>query len=132
VEETPSRPPTTCLGRSPPLRTTHAAVAELLPTLGELPADDLRVAPVLAFGHFLHGRMDDATLTLGALGGLSSRCAWANAPWFADQHLLAPINVQALCEATLRPFDQGAEPGPPAAGPWLLRDPRADRPGAGW
>jgi tetratricopeptide (TPR) repeat protein len=97
----------------------YAAVAELLPSLGELPADDPSVAPVLAFCHFLDGHMDDAALVLGALGGVSPRCAWANAPWFADERFLSHVSAEALCEAALRLFDYGTEPGPAAAQPWL-------------
>ena len=97
----------------------YEAVAALLPGLGELPDDDSGVAPVLAFGHFQEGRMDDAVLVLGALGGVSPRVSWADAPWFADERFLAEVGPEALCEAALRLFDHGAGPGPAAAQPWL-------------
>jgi tetratricopeptide (TPR) repeat protein len=97
----------------------YAVVAELLPELGELPADDARVAPVVAYRHFLDGRMDDAVLVLGAVGGVSPRFAWADAPWFSDERFLSAVSAEALCEAGQRLFDYGAGPSAAAARPWL-------------
>ncbi|MFI0453913.1 tetratricopeptide repeat protein [Actinomadura sp. 6N118] len=98
---------------------SYAAVAELLPELGDLPDGDARVAPVLAFRHFRDGRMDDAALVLGALGGVSPRFAWAEAPWFSDERFLSGVSAGALCEAGQRLFDYGAVPDEVALLPWL-------------
>lgn len=109
----------------------YTAVSELLPELGEMPADDARVAPVVAYRHFLDGRMDDAVLVLGALGGVSPRFAWADAPWFSDGRFLSVVSAEALCEAGHRLFDHGAGPSEEAALPWLrAAHAVADRPGA--
>ncbi|WP_051468529.1 tetratricopeptide repeat protein [Actinomadura oligospora] len=97
----------------------YAAAAELMDEFGELPDDDARVAPVVAFRHFLDGRMDDAVLVLGSLGGVSPRFVWADAPWFGDERFLSQVSAEALCEGSPRLFDHGAEPGQVAAGPWL-------------
>ncbi|MFC5185199.1 tetratricopeptide repeat protein [Actinomadura harenae] len=97
----------------------YAAAVELMGGFGGLPDDDARVAPVVAFRYFLDGRMDDAVLVLGALGGVSPRIAWADAPWFADERFLAQVGAEALCEGGLRLFDHGAEPEQVGAGPWL-------------
>ncbi|MFE3229402.1 tetratricopeptide repeat protein [Nocardia sp. NPDC059228] len=97
----------------------YAAAVELLPTLGELPADDPTVAPLLAFAYFSSGRMDDAATTLGALSGISPHIAWADAPWFADVSFLSKVSIEAVREAVYLLFDHAAVPEDPAAAPWL-------------
>ncbi|MEU6586824.1 tetratricopeptide repeat protein [Nocardia sp. NPDC046763] len=97
----------------------YAAAAELLPELGELADDDLRVAPIVAFRHFLDGRMDDAALTLGTLSGVSPRFAWADAPWFSEASFLSGVTIAAMREAVYRLFDHTAVPADAAARPWL-------------
>ncbi|MGW4767068.1 tetratricopeptide repeat protein [Nocardia sp. NPDC004278] len=97
----------------------YAAAVELLPELGELSADDPSVAPILAFRHFLDGRMDDAALALGALSGVSPRIAWADAPWFSEASFLSGVSTEALREAVYRLFDHTAVPADAAARPWL-------------
>ncbi|GAA0968499.1 tetratricopeptide repeat protein [Actinocorallia libanotica] len=97
----------------------YAAVAELLPALGTLPDNDAHVLPVLAYRHFLAGRMDEAVLALGTLGGVSSRFSWADAPWFSDPAFLSQISTEALSEAGHRLYDHGPGPDEAALQPWL-------------
>jgi tetratricopeptide (TPR) repeat protein len=107
------------IANAPTDPTTYAVAIELLPALGVLSTDDPAVAPVLAFRHFLDGRMDDAVLTLGALGGVSPRIAWADAPWCSEGSFLSAVSAEALCEAVLRLFDHESTPAEAAARPWL-------------
>ncbi|MGK5557808.1 tetratricopeptide repeat protein [Actinomadura kijaniata] len=69
--------------------------------------------------HFLNGRMDEVALVLDALGGLSPRCAWADALWSTNRRFVAQISVRVLCEAALQLLDHGAEPSPQTAWPCL-------------
>ncbi|MEC3953133.1 tetratricopeptide repeat protein [Nocardia sp. CDC153] len=96
----------------------YAAAVELLPTLGELPGNDATVAPLLAFAHFLDGRLDDAVVTLGALSGVSPHIPWADAPWFADVSFLSAVSIEAVREAVCLLFDHAAVPEDAAAVPW--------------
>ncbi|MFJ9369643.1 hypothetical protein ACIRRA_35215 [Nocardia sp. NPDC101769] len=109
----------------------YAAAVELLPAFGELSADDSTVAPILAFAHFLDGRMDDAALTLGALSGVSPHIAWADAPWFANASFLSGVSIEAVREAVYLLFDHAAVPDDAAARPWLRAvETITSRPGA--
>ncbi|RMI31451.1 tetratricopeptide repeat protein [Nocardia stercoris] len=98
--------------------TVYAAAVPLLPGLGELSAADPSLAPILAFRHFLDGRMDDAALILGALSGISPQIAWADAPWFSETSFLSGVSTEALREAVYRLFDHAAVPADTAR-PWL-------------